>query len=151
LNTASRLTADASAPIREWLGAILDLVDQNDVSQTRRYTELVHSCEVERKQAEAKKILFDRLPIFVLFNNYFRVHPLIHLEHLAIRLETNVLDDKKYDYGNSCLLKLLGFSARDLSNLGRPKNPLRTIPPLSSDTATNWTTGVISSTPPAFG
>ncbi len=59
----------------------------------------------------------------MLFNNYFRVHPLIHLEHLAVRLETNVLDESRYDYGNSCLLKLLGFSARELSNLGKPQEP----------------------------
>jgi predicted ATPase len=58
-----------------------------------------------------------------LFSNYFRVRPLIHLEHLAQRLETGVLDDDAYDYGNKCLLQLLGFSARELSKLGKAAEP----------------------------
>ena len=63
------------------------------------------------------------MPVFVLFNNYFRVRPLIHLRHLADRLDNNTLDDEQYDYGNQCLMKLLGFSARDLSNLGSAAEP----------------------------
>lgn len=62
--------------------------------------------------------------MFVLFNNYFKVKPLIHLQHLADRIDSNVLDnDKYYDYGNTCLLKLLGFSARELSNIGATASP----------------------------
>src|SRR5204863_3102382 len=53
---------------------------------------------------------------------FFRVRPIIHLEHLAQRVENNLLDDE-YDYGNQCLLGLLGFSARELSNLGRATEP----------------------------
>jgi predicted ATPase len=47
------------------------------------------------------------------------------LEHLAHRIETKVLDDAWYDYGNECLLRLLGFSARELSNLGKVAEPGR--------------------------
>jgi predicted ATP-dependent endonuclease of OLD family len=53
----------------------------------------------------------------------FAFAPLIHLAHLADRLESKILDDEQYDYGNSCLLELLGFSARDLSNLGKATEP----------------------------
>jgi hypothetical protein len=49
---------------------------------------------------------------------------LIHLEHLATRIERNLIDDDYYDYGNKCLLKLVGFSARELSNLGKTDEPL---------------------------
>src|SRR5699024_3369475 len=62
-------------------------------------------------------------PVFVLFNNYFRVHPRIHLAHLADRIENGVLDDEQYDYGNLCLLKLLGFSARELAEIGNITEP----------------------------
>ncbi len=34
-----------------------------------------------------------------------------------------MLDDDQYDYGNACLMKLLGFSARELSDLGRVAEP----------------------------
>jgi hypothetical protein len=123
LVATSRLTAEACAGIRKWLSTVRDLVDQNDYIQTRRLLELEQASQTEEKQAHALKILYERRPIFVLFNNYFRVHPLIHLEHLATRIENNLLDNSRYDYGNSCLLKLLGFSARELSDLGKPREP----------------------------
>ena len=61
------------------------------------------------------------VPVFILFSNYYRVRPLIHLGHLATRIEQKLLDDDQYDYGNQCLLKLLGFTARELSNLETPE------------------------------
>ncbi len=68
-------------------------------------------------------ILGKRTPVFILFNNYFKVKPSVHLEHLAQRTEENLLDDEYYDYGNLCLLKLLGFTARQLADLGNTKSP----------------------------
>jgi len=38
-------------------------------------------------------------------------------------VEKNLVDDEYYDYGNQCLLRLLGFSARELSDLGRAAEP----------------------------
>jgi predicted ATP-dependent endonuclease of OLD family len=61
--------------------------------------------------------------MFVLFSNYYRVRPLIHLGHVATRIAQNLLDDKQYDYGNQCLLKLLGFTPQELSNLGKATEP----------------------------
>jgi len=58
------------------------------------------------------------LPKFVLYNNYLRVHPSIHLDNLAKRIEHKVLDDDQYDRGNICLLKFLGFDARKLATAG---------------------------------
>jgi predicted ATPase len=42
---------------------------------------------------------------------------------LASRLESQILDDTQYDYGNTCLLKLLGFTAKQLSDLGEAPEP----------------------------
>ena len=61
--------------------------------------------------------------MFVYFNNYFRVRPNLHLRRFAERVERNLLDDDQYDYGNLCLLKLLGFDARQLANLGDAPDP----------------------------
>ena len=77
-----------------------------------RYDRILRACMVADERATALKRLSGRLPMFVLFNNYFRVLPRIHLEHLASREASGVLDDKQYDYGNLCLLKLLGFTAK---------------------------------------
>jgi hypothetical protein len=47
----------------------------------------------------------------------------VHLAHLALRVEQKLLDDTQYDKGNLCLLKLLGFTPGELSNLGNAAPP----------------------------
>jgi hypothetical protein len=98
-------------------------VDEANTAEKKRHDRLLDASGVADSRAAARERLKSRLPIFVLFNNYFRVRPLIHLDHLAQRIDTNVLDDDQYDYGNQCLLKLLGFSARELSDLGKAPEP----------------------------
>ena len=67
--------------------------------------------------------------MFVYFNDYFRVRPNLHLRRFADRIEQDILDDDRYDYGNLCLLKLLGFDARELTDLGNaPDMDARTAP-----------------------
>ena len=63
----------------------------------------------------------------MLYSNYFRVRPIIHLEHLAQHLR-RIFDDQFYDYGNKCLLQLLGFTAKQLSDLGKAAEPPRDNP-----------------------
>jgi hypothetical protein len=108
--------------VRTWLNKVLPLVEEGSAEE-KRYDKTLAALEQEKTRDEALAVLWKRLPVFVLFNNYFRVRPLIHLDHLAKRLETKVLDDEQYDYGNKCLLSLLGFSARELSNLGKAAEP----------------------------
>jgi len=114
---------DIAKTLKKWLSDNTQYIDESNSTEDQRHSNLLEVCEVTDTLARIIKILKERLPVFVLFNNYFRVRPLIHLEHLAQRLETKVLDDAQYDYGNECLLKLLGFSARELSNLGKANEP----------------------------
>ena len=109
--------------LSQWLQQVLPYVDETDETEEKRHDRLVAAAAIPGKRAEVLKTLWQRRPILVLFTNYFRVRPLIHLKHLAQRLETNILDDDQFDYGNQCLLKLLGFSARELSNLGKATEP----------------------------
>ncbi len=101
----------------------MPLIDENNEPEEKRYDSIVAATKVHLDRAAALVELEKRLPVFVLFNNYFRVKPLIQLDHLAQRLATNVLDDAQYDYGNVCLLKLLGFTAQQLSDLGKAAVP----------------------------
>ena len=39
------------------------------------------------------------IPKFILFSNYFRIKPVLHLRKLAERVANNSLDDSQYDYG----------------------------------------------------
>ena len=100
------------------------LIDEENEKEEERYTKIIQQLQSNNKHDEVLKILGTRTPVFVLFNNYFKVKPSIHLEHLAERIEKNLLeDDKFYDYGNICLLKLLGFSARILADIGKTNTP----------------------------
>ena len=122
---AGIIKGESSSRLETWLKKVLPLVDERNQEEEARHDHLTAAIQLEAKRDEALKTLDARTPVFVLFSNYFRVRPIIHLEHLAQRIESKSLDDKWYDYGNECLLRLLGFSARDLSNLGRAPEPAR--------------------------
>jgi predicted ATPase len=114
------MSTGLSVGLKNWVDA---LVARADDAEDARIDRLLAAFSIATDHNAALKALDERIPIFVLFSNYFRVRPLIHLGHLADRLESNTLDDEQYDYGNKCLLQLLGFTARDLSNLGKAQEP----------------------------
>lgn len=120
---AGIIMGDRAARLDAWLKKVLPFVDEKNQEEEGRHDSLSKAIQVDAKRDLALATLDQRTPFFVLFSNYFRVRPIIHLEHLAQRLETGVLDDKTYDYGNECLLRLLGFKARDLSDLGKAPEP----------------------------
>ena len=117
------IKGERAASLKRFLDKVFPLVEEDNEAEEKRYDELMAAVTLEERRITALRALHQRLPVFVRFRDYFRVRPLIHLEHLAQRLETNVLDDDYYDYGNQCLLRLLGFSARELSNLGKAEGP----------------------------
>lgn len=113
----------------KWFESVFTDVNEDDKKETDRYEKLSNFIKINSQSEEVIKILAARKPVFVLFNNYFKVKPLIHLEHLADRIDSNIMDDDKfYDYGNLCLLKMLGFSPRELSNIGKKASPGRDDP-----------------------
>lgn len=123
-NDDTPIVGENAKALTAWLEKNYHFVDEKNADEEARYDKLATSAKIAETQDSILALLDKRLPIFVLFNNYFRVRPLIHLAHLAQRLETKVLDDAQYDYGNQCLLKLLGFTARQLSDLGKATEPV---------------------------
>lgn len=117
------LSRERAAKLKAWLESTLPLIDEANRAEEERYDRLRTACSVAEEQAAALEHLKKRVPVFVLFNNYFRVRPRIHLAHLAQRVESGALDDELYDYGNLCLLKLLGFTARELADIGNTPQP----------------------------
>ncbi|MDE0319973.1 MAG: AAA family ATPase [Acidimicrobiaceae bacterium] len=112
--------ADALA---EWLESIEDSMDESDTDEDARHTRLLGHVRTAQDREAALQTLWERVPVFVYYSDYFRVRPNLHLGHFATRQEQNLLDDDRYDYGNECLLKLLGFEARELANLGDAPDP----------------------------
>lgn len=116
-------TTENSKEIIDFLETKYTLVDEDNEKEEERHSRLLELIKKNEKHDEVLKILDNRTPVFVLFNNYFKVKPSVHLEHLAERIEKNLLEDEYYDYGNLCLLKLLGFTARELSEIGNTESP----------------------------
>ena len=114
---------DRAAELRRWLESVMEFVDENDATHDQRHTRLLGYIQVSEERDAALTELKSRLPVLVYFNNYFRVRPNLHLRRFADRVEQDLLDDDHYDYGNLCLLKLLGFDARELANLGNARDP----------------------------
>ncbi len=118
------LVSDEKAKsLSRWLDDNLEFVDEDNETEEKRHDELVSLTKFNDGNDVVLNTLDKRTPVFILFNNYFNVKPSIHLEHLAQRVEGNLLDDKYYDYGNLCLLKLLGFTPRELAILGSTPSP----------------------------
>lgn len=112
-----------SAKLKAWVDDAVLLVDEANETEEARLAKLQTALNFGVERDAGLKTLSARKPVFVLYSNYFRVRPTIHLRHLADRLDAKNLDDEHYDYGNSCLLKLLGFTARELSDLGATAEP----------------------------
>ena len=119
----TRIDGDRAAEMRSWLDSIIEFVDENDTAEDARHTRLLEYTRISEQRDGAVAKLKSRLPVLVYFNNYFRVRPNLHLRRLADRVEQDQLDDDRYDYGNLCLLKLLGFTARELADLGDAPDP----------------------------
>ena len=119
----TRIDGDRAAEMRSWLDSIIEFVDENDTAEDARHTRLLEYTRISEQRDGAVAKLKSRLPVLVYFNNYFRVRPNLHLRRLADRVEQDLLDDDRYDYGNLCLLKLLGFTARELADLGDAPDP----------------------------
>lgn len=122
-NDYSILKEENTKDLLKWMEDNYALIDEENTKEEERYTKIVDLIKKNKKHDEVLSILDKRTPVFVLFNNYFKVKPSVHLEHLADRIEKELLDDEYYDYGNLCLLKLLGFTARELANIGNTKAP----------------------------
>ena len=119
----TRIDGNRADELRNWLDSITEFVDENSTTQDKRHTRLLRYTRIAEERKTVFTELYSRLPVFVYFNNYFRVRPNLHLRRFAERVEQEILDDDRYDYGNLCLLKLLGFDPRELADLGDPPEP----------------------------
>lgn len=117
------LDGRSAEAIDAWLAPVAALITESHPEEQALLEQTRKALSLVGQRQKLTDFLSRQIPVFVLFNNYFRVRPLVHLGHLADRTERQLLDDAQYDYGNNCLLKLLGFTARELSDLGKAVEP----------------------------
>lgn len=112
------IAGERAEKMRQWLEGIeTDLSDDNS-KQEERYNNLIQCTYTDTTRETALDELRGRMPMLVYFNSYFRVQPLLHLRSFADRVSEGRIDYTRFDYGNLCLLDLLGLDARELSDLG---------------------------------
>lgn len=109
------ISGEIAKELRDHLDALLPLFA--DGSAAEGYWDAMDSVVKEATQRDKiGKHLLSKLPPFVYFSSYFSVRPRIHLNRLAEREESGEID-LDYDFGNLQLLKFLGFTARELSDM----------------------------------
>ncbi|WP_452596584.1 AAA family ATPase, partial [Pontimicrobium sp. MEBiC01747] len=94
------LSGDNTTNLIAFLEKNFALIEEDNSKEESRYLKLIEQAKFNKKIDEVLSTLSAREPVFILFNNYFKVKPSVHLEHLAKRTEQNLLDDEYYDYGN---------------------------------------------------
>lgn len=109
-----RIDSDLSKRLLSWMKGNLVYVDEGGAEEERyrRLKDQLSAVELSDRSLNTCRSL---LPKFVLYSNYLKVRPMIHLGKMAERIEKDLVEDPEYDYGNKCFLKFLGFSAKDLS------------------------------------
>lgn len=117
LSDKAKIGKEGRQKIRSWLKKQIGNIDPGSKIE-ERYDALTAKLDYADGCDQVLSTLRARMPVFVLSNNYFRVRPRIHLVHLHQRVSQKLMDDDKYDYGNLCLLKLLGFDAQELAKAG---------------------------------
>ena len=120
----SFISVAQATDLEEWLDATAAHVDGTDDTEVHRLAALRDLVALVLARDEILELLRDRQPTMVYYSTYTRVEPSIHLKHFADTLDAGAVDPADaYNFGNSCLLQLLGFSARELSNLGNVSEP----------------------------
>jgi predicted ATP-dependent endonuclease of OLD family len=109
-------TADRKA-IRDWMKKILPELEEGSDAE-KKLNAVEERLDIDQKVDTSVDVLRERVPRFVLFSNYFKVRARLHLDSLARKQAGDEPIDPQ-DYGNLCLLNLLGYTAKELATLGR--------------------------------
>jgi energy-coupling factor transporter ATP-binding protein EcfA2 len=112
-----KIDEDLSKKLLSWLKKNLAYVDETG-PEAERYKRLKDKISTKDMSQSSLEICHSRMPKFVLYSNYLRVCPLIHLGKMAERIDKEMIEDPEYDHGNKCFLRFLGFTAKDLSIAG---------------------------------
>ncbi len=118
LQRTSTISAEKAKKITDWVKNNVSYLADDNAAEEKRYDKLIEALEKPIERDEVLKTCNKRLPTFILFSNYFRIRPVLHLRKLAERVDKKMLDDEQYDYGNICLLKFLGFTPKELADAG---------------------------------
>lgn len=125
-SVSGRFATDIDA----WLERALPVTEEGNSAADAQFDRIRAAAHREKVYLHAWDVLIPRTPVFVYYSQFFTVRPRIHLANLAQRQATNEMDEE-FDFGNLCLLKLLGFTAAELSQMDNQSAPA--LPPNPQD------------------
>lgn len=105
-----------------WLDRAYPAIDDEDAKEQERFDRIKAMVGLSEATDAAFAKLATRIPLFVYYSTYFTVRPRINLASLAAREQAGDIDTE-YDFGNLCLLRLVGLTSKELSELaaGEPQ------------------------------
>ena len=112
------LRGEGAEALDQWLDAARPYLDPNNAEVPRAFDTVRTAARMDGQVRQALDALESRIPFFVYYSHYVKVHPRIHLGRLATQEATGDIDEE-YDLGNLCLLRFLGLTAGELADLGR--------------------------------
>ena len=118
MTKTSIILAKKADELKGWMKKYINFLDDDNTKENERYDKLDEQLMRPSEYDSVLTACEKKLPQFILFSNYFRIKPVLHLRKLADRIASNALDDSQYDYGNICLLKFLGFTPKELADAG---------------------------------
>lgn len=118
LTSNTIIYADKSKVINQWIIGNIAYISESNDKENKRLENIQHCLQISINRQIAVSKCQEFLPKLILFSDYYRIKPLIHLERFAKQAELDELYDDQYFYGNLCLLKYLGFDAEELSISG---------------------------------
>lgn len=110
------LAGDPAEALDAILAEVIVEIDEDNERELTRLRRLRGELSVGKQRAAALKVLRSRLPKFVYYSTYFQVRPRINLKSLAAREAAGDVEDD-VDFGNLCLLKVVGLTAAELAGL----------------------------------
>jgi hypothetical protein len=118
-----RSLADAER-LRRWLGVVGRLYIGPEDEAAPELISLSETAETLHTYLRVLEELRGKVPVMVYVSTYPSVTSLLHLGHLADAIEAGAIEETdEANFGNVCLLRLLNFSARELSDMGRAQEP----------------------------
>ncbi len=111
-----------AANLDAWLERALPVIDEGNSAAEAQFDRIRAAARRHSIYLQGRDVLLSRTPVFVYYSQYFTVRPRIHLANLAHRQATNEMDEE-FDFGNLCLLELLGFTAAELSQMDNQPAP----------------------------
>ncbi len=119
------ISVTESGQLLDWLNSVVGpRIDEQDEQEMARLIAVREALTSVSTLEQALEECRRRLPVMVYVSTYPSLVPIVHLGHLADALDAEAVDlTDEYIFGNLCLLRLLHFTARQLSDMGKAEEP----------------------------